>query len=379
MTVVSGGFRRVVGRVTGAQPGPTLLVFGGLHGNEPAGPLAADRVLRRLEADAVPLNGEVVAVAGNLAALAANRRYLEQDLNRCWLPDAITSLRAADPVADRPEQAELRELLTTLDGVVASARGQVTVLDLHTTSGDSPPFSLMSDTLRNRRIALALPGPVILGLEETIDGTLIEHMTERGHCAVVVEAGRHDDPRAVDLLEAVIWITLGSTGVLDEVPDEAVWRRRYREACRGVPRVVEIRHRHPIRPGDGFRMKPGYRGFQRIAECEVLARDDAGDVTAPTAGLLLMPRYQDLGDDGFFLVRPVSRFWLWVSAVVRRLRLQHALRLLPGVRKHPDRPYSLRVDPRVARWFVVEIFHLFGYRRRRPEGDHLVFSRRRPG
>ena len=37
------------------------------------------------------------------------------------------------------------------------------------------PFVLMSDTLANRKLAFALPIPVILGLEESIDGTLLEH------------------------------------------------------------------------------------------------------------------------------------------------------------------------------------------------------------
>jgi len=67
-----------------------------------------------------------------------------------------------------------------------------------------------------------------------------------------------------------------------------------------------------------------------------------------------------------------------VSKILRTMRLQYALLLLPGVRRHPDRLFTLRVDPKVARWFLVEIFHLFGYRCRRREADHLIFSRRRP-
>ena len=53
--------------------------------------------------------------------------------------------------------------------------------------------------------------------------------------------------------------------------------------------------------------------------------------------------------------------------------------LLPGVRRHPERPYTLQVDRAVARWFVVEIFHLFGFHQRQSEGVHLVFTRRRDG
>ena len=49
-----------------------------------------------------------------------------------------------------------------------------------------------------------------------------------------------------------------------------------------------------------------------------------------------------------------------------------------GVRPHPTFQDHYRVDQRVARWLTVELFHLFGYRRRHPDGNLLVFSRRSP-
>ena len=66
-----------------------------------------------------------------------------------------------------------------------------------------------------------------------------------------------------------------------------------------------------------------------------------------------------------------------VSRLLRNLHLHVLLPLLPGVRRDPDRPDSLRVDPRIARLLPVEVFHLFGYRKRRPEGAVLRFTRRR--
>jgi succinylglutamate desuccinylase len=116
-----------------------------------------------------------------------------------------------------------------------------------------------------------------------------------------------------------------------------------------------------------------------VKQGELLGRDRNGEVRAPQRGRIVLPLYQELGDDGFFLVRRVSRFWLGLSALLRRLRLGGVLTGLPGVRKHPHQPNALCVDRRMARWPLVSFFHLFGYRRRRPEDDHLVFSRRRPG
>jgi hypothetical protein len=90
-----------------------------------------------------------------------------------------------------------------------------------------------------------------------------------------------------------------------------------------------------------------------------------------------MPRYQALGDDGFFLGREVRPFWLSLSGWLRRARLSWSLRLLPGVRHDRARPGELVVNRSIARWFTFEILHLFGYRWRSREGRLVRFVRRR--
>jgi hypothetical protein len=46
------------------------------------------------------------------------------------------------------------------------------------------------------------------------------------------------------------------------------------------------------------------------------------------------------------------------------------------VRRSGDRGLGLTVNTRIARWFPLEVFHLFGYRKRRQVGDTLVVTRR---
>ncbi|MGD2116193.1 MAG: succinylglutamate desuccinylase/aspartoacylase family protein, partial [Acidobacteriota bacterium] len=60
---------RVLGRRAG-DPGPTVFVTAMLHGNEPAGALAFRRVFEHIERHDLPVRGELVGVAGNLAARA---------------------------------------------------------------------------------------------------------------------------------------------------------------------------------------------------------------------------------------------------------------------------------------------------------------------
>lgn len=371
-------FERIVGSYDRGIPGPMIVIVAGIHGNEPAGVQAARRVIDALQRDRLPLRGGLMALAGNLMALRQAERFVERDLNRQWLDAQVESLRTQEANLDCSEDVEQRELLRIFDRCVAEASGPVVFFDLHSSSADGPPFCCLGDTLPNRRIAFALGVPVILGLEETIDGAVLEYFSERGLPGVAIEGGQHDALHTVDRLEAAIWLGLVAAGSLQEaaVPDLAGKRRVLREASRGVPPVVEVREHHRVTGADEFVMEPGFRSFQTVQKGDLLARDRSGDVLAVEAGRVLLPLYQGQGEDGFFLCRDVRPFWLSVARWVRRLRMGVLLPFLPGVRRHPAKRDALIVNPRVARWLVLELFHLLGYRRCRSEGEQLVFTRR---
>lgn len=377
---------RVLGSYSSGKPGPLMIVVGGIHGNEPSGIEAAQRVLAMLSELQPEIAGRLVALVGHVRALRKRVRYFDTDLNRAWSEDAVRRLVGSDGSTDSYEQAEQRELLASIDEAVRTHEpGQrVVLLDLHSTSGEGPPFVIIGDTLQNRRIAFSFDVPVILGLEESIEGTLIEFFGNRGHTAVVLEGGQHDAPTTVAHHEAAIWRTLEGAGMLaaDLVPGREEHRSTLAEAGASLPRIVEIRHRHGLQPDEPFEMEPGFANFDSVRAGQRLARSGPGlaqDVTAPTDGILLLPRYQGQGLDGFFLGRRVRAFWLSVSAGMRYLNLQRFVGWLPGVERRHGRPESMVVDTRVARRFAVELFHLLGYRRRRREGRKLIFIRRIEG
>ena len=372
--------RRVIGRFGGHLPGPVMLVVGGLHGNEPAGIEAASDVLSTLRERAPAFRGTLTVLAGNLGALAADRRFLERDLNRMWLPERVAAIESvADPTSLEAEDRELRLLWDEIRACLAEARQGAYLIDLHTSSAPGCPFMTVGDTLRNRRFAANLPLPLILGLEEQIDGPLLEFLNNLGLVTLCVEGGQHRDPLSADYFRSALWLALVGAGMLAEAdaPRLATHRDRLAMATRDVPRVIEVRHRHPIRPGARFRMELGYSNFRAVRRGEVLARDDEGEIVAPEDGLVLLPLYQGLGDDGFFLARAVRPVWLVVSSLARRFGLHRLFRRMPGVEPHPTRSDALVIDTRVARGFSLEVGHLLGYRRLRRVGDRLEIARRR--
>jgi succinylglutamate desuccinylase len=372
--------RRVLGRIAGEEAGPTLIVMACIHGNEPAGIEAATRVLSRLEQQTAPLRGRLLFVTGNLPALRARARFVDQDLNRSWTPQKVRELRTGVGHEQTPsEDHEQRELLGILEQELASAAGTLYFLDLHTSSADGPPFLTVGDTLYNRRFARNFPLPLILGLEEQVDGALLEYLNNLGFVTLGVEAGQHESNESVRRLESVLWLALVHAGLVTEdvPPDLLEARNTLREASRGIPRVIEVRLRHAITPVDQFRMEPGFSNFHPVRKGELLARDEHGLVLAPESGRVLLPLYQGKGNDGFFIAREVRGFWLKLSFLLRQLRLGALLRFLPGVRRERQRPEVLFVDTRIARWYTVEVFHLFGFRKLRRAGSELVMSRRR--
>jgi len=360
-----------MGRASGPEPGPLLMVVAGLHGNEPAGVEAVDRVLGRLQAVGMA-RGDLVALIGNRAALAQGSRFMDRDLNRGWIEHSL-------PAHPSAEDREQQELLAAVDEALGRSRGDGYLLDLHTTSGRGRPFSVFADTLRNRAFAQRFPSPLILGLEEHLEGTLIDFLSARGIVAVAFEGGEHTDPAAARNLEAAIWLALDALRLLPT----ALWsevrhaRARLRLAGRGLPAALEIRARHHFEPEDQFRMHPGFRSFDRVRKDQLLACDRNGEIRAPRSGLLLMPLYQQQGEDGFFIVVPVRRLWLSLSRLLRTMRLDRVVHRLPGIHQSPTHPDILLVNRRVARWYALEILHLLGFRRLTDDPRWLRVRRRR--
>lgn len=365
----------LIGSVVGPQPGPTLLVTAGIHGNEPAGVFAAGRVLQRLREQRASIHGEIVFLRGNTRALERNVRYVDVDFNRQWTSGTINANRSHS--SSTSEGIEQQKLLIHLSDAIKRARGEIYFLDLHTTSAQGEPFATVGDTLRNRRFALMFPVMIVLGLEEQIEGTLLEYLNNLGAITLGFEAGQHEALSSVDHHEAMIWNAVVASGNLsrEHVADLEHWQSVLKHAGQGS-RVIEVRYRHSIRPEDNFRMEPGFRSFEAVSRGELLARDRSGDITARESGLILMPLYQALGDDGFFLAREVKRFWLNLSALLRRFGIGNVMPLLPGVRRDRSNADVLIINTRIARLLPLQIFHLLGFRKLRWVDNSLIVSRR---
>jgi succinylglutamate desuccinylase len=369
---------RVIGEYGDASAGTLVIVVAGLHGNEHGGIIAARRLVEHFQAHRPGIHGRFIAIAGNLKALKSRIRFIDRDLNRVWGAQRISRLRTTDPSRDNAEDAEQRALLEWIESEIDGHKGRVVVVDLHSTSAAASPFCIISDTLQNRGVAFALGVPVILGLEEAISGTIQEFFGDRGFIALAIEGGQHDDPATADRLESALWLALQGAGLIQngDVPSIDEHRRRLHDACVGLPDVVEVRFRHGIEPDDGFNMREGFENFSPIRRGDLVASDSNGEILAPHDGMLILPSYQRIGDDGFFVGKKVKMRWLRLSTWVRRVRLDRHVHLLPGVHRDPADFSLVMANPRVTRWLALKFFHLAGFRNLPDNKGLLVFKRR---
>jgi len=369
--------RHLIAAYSERRIGPTLIVVGGLHGNEPAGVEAMRRVLPLLSELKGKLRGRVYFVAGNRQALQRGERFIDMDLNRAWTRENMASL-GTDELCCKSEGRELTELDGLFDSILVTARNEVHVLDLHSTSAGGTPFATIGDTLRNRHFAQFFPVRILLGIEEQLEGTMLEYLNNAGCVTLGFEGGSHGDLATVDNHAAMIWLALVNAGILweEDVPRLELHKAKLGKQLTGA-RIVEVLHREAVKPDDRFVMDAGFSNFDRVVKGDILARNLRGDIRSPRSGLILMPLYQKLGEDGFFIGRGVSRFWLWLSGVLRRAKVQNLVQHLPGVTPDPHNQETLTIDTHVARFFPLQIFHLLGFRRRRWVDQKLVVSRRR--
>ncbi|NDV43195.1 succinylglutamate desuccinylase/aspartoacylase family protein [Flagellimonas sediminis] len=367
---------RVLDHLQGTSRGPTVVFFGGIHGNEPAGVFALRQVFQEIRSQNIPIQGEVYAITGNLGALSKNLRYQQEDLNRIWLPERITSVMGKEEV-QHLEEIELKHLYQLLQGILENSKPPFYFLDLHTTSSDTIPFMVMNDSLLNRKYASHYPLPIILGIEEYLEGALLSYINELGYVSLGFESGQHNDGKAIQNCIAFIRYSMALTETILVSSEE---KENLRKAISGTGKeshkLYEIYHQHLIAPHSQFKMLPGFVNFQSVPKWKSIAIENGIEMKIHKRRQIFMPLYQEQGNEGFYFIRPIPKFLLWMSKELRRFKVDHLLVKLPGVQWKSKEKDTLMVDQRVARFFARSFLHLLGYRARKFDATHLVAKNR---
>lgn len=194
---------------------PQIAVVGSIHGDEPCGMRAIDRVLAADPKFTKP----VKFIIANERALDRGQRYIDEDLNRVFPGDATS---------ESHEQRLAAQLTAELRGM--------TVLSIHSTQSYSEAFAIVSQlTEMASRIIPQLPVTAAVTSGRFVEGRLLE----LGN-VIEVEAGLQGSEQAIDNAEAIIWAFLRAMDALDST--EVVDRETLLDPSTAVktgPRVIE--------------------------------------------------------------------------------------------------------------------------------------------
>ena len=306
---------RLIGIFDEGHRGPLVIMTSGIHGNEKAGVKALEYLIKMLEVEHITnesfiFTGRLIAMKGNIQALESNKRYINRDLNRMFRNDLLKTILTKDERTG--EEKELVEIIDLIKNSIADYHpDEIFVLDLHTTTATGGIFTIVNDSQEALRIGSDLKAPVIEGFLEGIKGTILHYLNadnfHQNCTALCFEAGQHDDPLSVNRCIAAAVNFLSSVGAVERMHIEPRHHRILHENAAGLPVHCRLIYTHKIMDNDGFKMEPGFHNFDDISKGQILASDKNGIIYAPCTGKILMPLYQEQGEDGFFIVEPESK------------------------------------------------------------------------
>ncbi len=369
---------RIIGHIQGKQKGPTVVFFGGIHGNEPCGVDALEQTFQKLKMSSASIRGTIYGIHGNIPAQLQRKRFLDTDLNRLWTSAGIKAIKTKKETDLSHEEHELIEIHALVLNIIALHTPPFYFVDIHSTSGRTMPFITINDALINRRFSKHFPVPIVLGIEEYLEGPLLSYINSLGYVSLGFEAGQHTEEASVKNSMAFIGLALVFAGCLQR--NEAANFDRYyqnlQQAASGNTSFYEVVHRYLIPIGGRFRMALGFENFEEVRKGTVMAMQEERKVRAKKDAIVFMPLYQEQGQEGFFLIRKIPLWALQWSALLRRLKLHRLLTLLPGISWADTQKESLLVNLKIARFFTKSFFHLLGYRNKTLDKDHLLMYNR---
>jgi predicted deacylase len=273
----SHGIRGFVTRVA-ARPGPHVALIALSHGNELAGAIVLDRLLRE---EVHPTRGRLTFGFGNLDAFdrfdparPTLSRFVDEDINRVWDEAVLDGPRRS---AELARAREMRPLIDTVD----------VLLDLHSMLWPSDPLMLCGGSDKGRRLAAGIGVPELVVSDEGHVGgrRLIDYTRFRDPntaCAAnLIEAGQHWEPATVETTLAGV---AGLLNYLEMAPPNLRPPERRPQRFATVTRAVTA-------ATSGFSFVQPWRGGDVVARRNTLIAIDGNEQirTPHDDCLLVMP------------------------------------------------------------------------------------------
>lgn len=258
----------------GEEPGPTVTVMGGLHGNETVGIDVVEQLLKMVR-EKIKC-GTVNIVIGNPAAAEAGKRFIDKDANRLW----------GTKLLNIPEQKRVED-------VKPFVAGSDLMLDLHSTIKpvDEPFLVVPSfghelvDTIPTLGIRKIITGEGLkLPDNDPIESDLFT--VANGGLGVTVEAGWQEDNNLVDKTMESVLRALEKVGIFE--PDTLGKHNQVKPV-----ETFEIWNAYSaIFPKGNFKFPDGkeWQNYDVVKKGEIIGYENGEPVLAEKDSRLLFPK-----------------------------------------------------------------------------------------
>ncbi len=294
---------RIIGKYSSEENGPLLFITAAVHGNEPSGVEALNKVFNALKNKKPKIKGCIVGVLGNKAALEKNVRYIDEDLNRTWTEDNISNKKK-----ETSEQNEMHEIIDVLQQFPEADYSKRYFMDCHTTSSDSLPYVSVQLVNDNNKWSHNFPTYIVQGFSDIVYGAIDHYLSRIGLTGFTFEAGQHTSKTSAENHEGMIWLALKEACNLDltQIPDYPLCVEKFSVKNAPDQKTFKILYRRGLEENDKFTMKSGFKNFQKIYKGDLLAIQNDKELKSDWDARIFMPLYQAQGNDGFFVIEEVK-------------------------------------------------------------------------
>ncbi len=276
------------------RKGPTVVVFGGTHGDEISGINAVRRLRNDFSTQRLELSrGTLYVVEANEAAIALGKRYVEHNLNRLYRDTYESSIDTSSYEFKRAQ--ELKPLLERCEYF----------LDLHSAPIAQDPFFVCDEKYAQFFLTLG-EYKIIVGwntfASATIAGDSDSYADKHGAIAATFEAGSHQDPRAAEIAYDTSIKLLVKAGLIEDKNKTAhAVEQKKTGAIYEMYRVI-------TKDAQDFSYAIEPKNFIFIGKGEVFAQQNKISLVAEEDSVLLIPMKPEdtkVGEEVCYLGRKV--------------------------------------------------------------------------
>jgi succinylglutamate desuccinylase len=194
----------------GKNSGKNIAILVGIHGNEKPGIIALDNLVDKLEIN----SGKVYFIYANLEAIKQNKRFIDYNLNRCFLKNQSLEM---SKTLEGKTAAEIMQILDKVD----------ICLDLHASnSPDSVPFLIYES--KQEDLLSCFPTQIITSGWNTFQSGATEgYMLSLEKIGICFECGYIGDDNSILLAEKAIINFLKFLNMIEGSPERFNNQKKY--------------------------------------------------------------------------------------------------------------------------------------------------------